>query len=45
MRVAVYVARIKAMRNANKILVGMLNIPFIFAGVREFGCQLENWSF
>jgi len=32
MRAAGNMACIEAIRNANKILVGMLNVPFIFAG-------------
>ena len=45
MRAAGNVACMEAIRNANKILVGMLNVPFTFAGATEFGCQLQNWLF
>jgi hypothetical protein len=42
MRAAGNMACIKAIRNANKILVGMLNVTFIFAGATKFGCPSEN---
>jgi hypothetical protein len=44
-RAAGNVARMEAMRNSSKILVGVLNIPLIFVGIREFGNQFENWFF
>jgi hypothetical protein len=42
MRAAGNTEFVEAIRNANKILVGMLNVPLIFAEVTEFGCQSEN---
>jgi hypothetical protein len=45
MRAEGNMARIEAIRNTNKILVGMPNVPFISAGATEFGCQSENSLF
>jgi hypothetical protein len=35
----------EAIRNVNKILVGMLNITLIFAEATEFGCKSEKWLY
>lgn len=42
MRAAGSMECVEAIRNANKILVGMMNVPLIFAEATEFGCQSEN---